>query len=85
MEKLEVEEPTVENVDVSKPNKLGLFVVYVTVFVDVLGFGIIIPLLPFFAVEMGANGFLLGVMVSSFAFFRSFLFRFHTVFSNRKC
>ncbi len=33
-----------------------LLIVFITVFIDLLGFGILIPLAPFFAVEFGADG-----------------------------
>jgi len=34
-----------------------LIIVFVTVFIDLLGFGIIIPLLPFYAETFGASAF----------------------------
>jgi len=50
-----------------KPNWPALIVVYITVFIDLLGFGIIIPLLPFYAIKLGANGFWLGVFSSAYS------------------
>ena len=38
-----------------------LAVIFVTVFIDLLGFGIIIPLLPFYAESFGANAFTVSV------------------------
>jgi len=39
-----------------------LAVIFVTVFIDLLGFGIIIPLLPFYAESFGANAFTVGLL-----------------------
>jgi len=38
-----------------------------TVFVDMVGFLMILPLLPFYATRLGASPFLVGAMVSAFA------------------
>jgi DHA1 family tetracycline resistance protein-like MFS transporter len=39
-----------------------LVIIFVTVFIDLLGFGIIIPLLPFYAESYGANAFTVGML-----------------------
>jgi DHA1 family tetracycline resistance protein-like MFS transporter len=44
-----------------------LAVVYVTVFVDLLGFGIILPLLPFYAKSYGANGLWVGALLTAYS------------------
>ncbi|RJP35358.1 MAG: MFS transporter [Candidatus Omnitrophota bacterium] len=44
-----------------------LIVVFVTVFLDLLGFGILIPLLPYVAEEYDANGFLVGLLFASYS------------------
>ena len=44
-----------------------LFVLMITAFVDMVGLLMIIPLLPFYAKHLGANGFIVGLLVSSFA------------------
>jgi multidrug resistance protein len=44
-----------------------LFVLMVTAFVDMVGLLAVIPLLPFYAMRFGANGFTVGLLVSSFA------------------
>jgi MFS transporter, DHA1 family, tetracycline resistance protein len=44
-----------------------LIVVFVTVFIDLLGFGIIIPLLPFYAETFGAHAFTIGMLSTSFS------------------
>ncbi len=44
-----------------------LVIVFVTVFVDLLGFGIIIPLLPFYAESFGASALTIGLLGTSFS------------------
>lgn len=48
-------------------NKKKLFSVILIVFIDLLGFSLILPLLPYYARTFGANGFVTGVLVSSYA------------------
>ena len=50
-----------------------LIVIFVTVFIDLLGFGIIIPLLPFYAESFGASALTVGLLGTSFSLMR-FLF-----------
>jgi MFS transporter, DHA1 family, tetracycline resistance protein len=47
-------------------NRLG--VIFLTVLIDLIGFGIVIPLLPFYALNYGANSSQVGFLVSSFSF-----------------
>jgi multidrug resistance protein len=44
-----------------------LLVLMVTAFVDMVGLLAVVPLLPFYAVEFGANGLVVGLLVSSFS------------------
>ncbi|MGQ0732782.1 MAG: MFS transporter [Acidobacteriota bacterium] len=44
-----------------------LAIIFVTVFIDLLGFGIIIPLLPFYAESFGATGFAVGLLGTVFS------------------
>ena len=44
-----------------------LIIVFITVFIDLLGFGIIIPLLPFYAETFGATAFTVGLLATSFS------------------
>src|SRR5436190_11093549 len=44
-----------------------LVVLMITAFVDMVGLLMIIPLLPFYAKNLGANGLLVGLLFSSFA------------------
>ena len=41
--------------------------------VDLIGFGIVVPILPFWAERFGADGFLLGLLLASHALMQ-FLF-----------
>ncbi len=42
-------------------------VVFLTVCMDLIGFGIVIPLLPFYALHMGASGFQVGLLISIYS------------------
>src|SRR3954465_11160888 len=44
-----------------------LVVLMVTAFIDMAGLLMVIPLLPFYAKSMGAGGFVVGALVSSFS------------------
>jgi multidrug resistance protein len=44
-----------------------LVIIFVTVFLDLLGFGIIIPLLPFYAESFGATAFTVGLLGTVFS------------------
>ena len=44
-----------------------LVVIFVTVFIDLIGFGIIIPLLPFYAEHFGASALAVGLLSTSFS------------------
>jgi len=44
-----------------------LIIVFLTVFIDLLGFGIIIPLLPFYAESFGATAFTVASLATSFS------------------
>ena len=50
-----------------RPNRATLVIVYATVFLDLLGFGILLPSLPYYAKNLGASGFLLGLLFSSYS------------------
>jgi MFS family permease len=47
-----------------KPSTL---VIFLTVFIDLVGFGIVVPLVPVYGRHFGANGFLIGVIIASFS------------------
>jgi multidrug resistance protein len=44
-----------------------LVIIFITVFIDLLGFGIIIPLLPFYAESFGASAVTIGLLSSVFS------------------
>jgi MFS transporter, DHA1 family, tetracycline resistance protein len=44
-----------------------LVIIFLTVFIDLLGFGIIIPLLPFYAESFGASAFTVGLLGTVFS------------------
>jgi len=44
-----------------------LFNIFIIVFIDLLGFGLILPLLPFYADEFGATPFLVGLLTAIYA------------------
>jgi len=48
-------------------NKATLLIVFVTVFIDLLGFGIVLPLLPRYGALFNASGFELGMLMASFS------------------
>src|ERR671919_271683 len=44
-----------------------IVIIYLTIFVNLVGFGIIIPLLPFYAQTFGASPFVIGLLFASFS------------------
>ncbi len=56
-------------------NKGSLLVIFLTVFIDLLGFGIVLPLLPLYADQFGTDpsGFVIGMLMASFSIMQ-FLF-----------
>ncbi len=54
----------------SKPSRLGIspsFVIVMTTFVDMIGFGMVIPLLPFHPATVEAGALALGMLIGSFS------------------
>src|SRR5208283_3565138 len=47
--------------------KPSLLVVFLTVFIDLIGFGIVVPLVPIFSRHYGAGGFVIGAIIASFS------------------
>jgi DHA1 family tetracycline resistance protein-like MFS transporter len=50
----------------------SIFIMVITLFIDAIGFGIIIPLMPFYATELQAGPAALGILLASFAFMQFF-------------
>lgn len=48
-------------------DKRRLATIFAVVFVDVLGFGLILPLLPYYATRFGASAFLIGLLAASYS------------------
>src|SRR5437660_12211014 len=47
--------------------KPSLLIIFLTVFIDLIGFGIVLPLLPIYNRDLGASGLLIGVIQASFS------------------
>jgi MFS transporter, DHA1 family, tetracycline resistance protein len=47
--------------------KPSLLVVFLTVFIDLVGFGNVVPLVPIFSRHYGAGGFVIGAIIASFS------------------
>lgn len=61
-----------------------LLVLFVTIFIDLLGFGLIIPILPIYANELGASGTVIGLVAASFSFMQFLVAPFWGNLSDRK-
>lgn len=48
-------------------NRLGLWIILTTVFLNFLSYGIIIPFLPFYAEKFGGGGFAVGLLFAAYA------------------
>ena len=49
------------------PRKGSLLVIFLTVFIDLLGFGLVLPLLPLYAKQYSASHWQLGALMASFS------------------
>src|SRR6266404_9488397 len=47
--------------------KPSVLVVFLTVFIDLIGFGLVLPLLPIYSQEFGATGFMIGAIMAIFS------------------
>ena len=47
--------------------KPSLLVVFLTVFIDLIGFGIVLPLLPLYAESYGARGWQIGLLMAAYS------------------
>jgi DHA1 family tetracycline resistance protein-like MFS transporter len=50
-----------------KTGSVALGIVFLTVFLDLVGFGIVLPLLPFYATNLGASPFEVGLIIASYS------------------
>ena len=42
-------------------------IIFLIIFIDLIGFGIVLPMLPLYAEHFGAKGLMIGLIVSSFS------------------
>lgn len=54
-------------IEPTRSKKTPLFIIFVTVFIDLLGFGIVLPLLPRYAKAFNAEGLTIGLLMASFS------------------
>ena len=47
--------------------KPSLLVIFLTVFIDLVGFGIVLPVLPLYGKDLGALGWQVGLIVASYS------------------
>ena len=47
--------------------KPSVLVIFLTVFIDLIGFGIVVPLVPVYSQHFGAQGIIIGIIISSFS------------------
>src|SRR5216117_2300650 len=58
------------------PSRGSLFIIFLTVFIDLLGFGMVLPLLPIYAKQFGSEyrkdelGVIIGLLMCSFCSLR---------------
>src|SRR2546426_5498174 len=47
--------------------KPSFLVIFLTVFIDLIGFGIVVPLVPVYSTHFGAHGVVIGIIIASFS------------------
>src|SRR5437867_3123055 len=47
--------------------KPSVLVIFLTVFIDLIGFGIVVPLVPVYSTHFGAHGVVIGIIIASFS------------------
>ncbi len=47
--------------------KPSVLIIFLTVFIDLIGFGVVVPLVPLFSRHFGAHGFVIGVIIAAFS------------------
>ncbi|MEW6158905.1 MAG: MFS transporter [Verrucomicrobiota bacterium] len=60
------------SVDVPVVKKPSLLIIFLSVFIDLIGFGIVLPLLPKYSERFGAHGYQIGLIISSFSIMQFF-------------
>src|SRR5271156_7185350 len=51
---------------------MAMGLMFLTMFIDLIGFGIIIPLLPLYAKQFGASGLTIGLLLMSYSLMQFF-------------
>jgi multidrug resistance protein len=64
---------TVTPVEAPGAGRRRLPLLFLTVFVDLVGFGIVLPLLPFYAARFGASGATVGLLVTVYSVVQFFM------------
>lgn len=57
----------------SAKSKTPLLLIFMTVFIDLMGFGLVIPILPTYAQQLQASDFMVGLLIASYSIMQ-FLF-----------
>ena len=47
--------------------KPSVLIIFLTVFIDLIGFGIVVPLVPIYSRHYGAGGWMIGAIIASFS------------------
>ena len=63
--------------------KTSLLVIFLTVFIDLVGFGIVLPILPLYIKELGASGLMAGAIVASYSLMQAIFSPFWGGLSDR--
>lgn len=63
---------TEETKEQAKPKKTALLLIFFTVFIDLVGFGLIIPALPSYAQRLHASEFTVGMLIASYSLMQFF-------------
>ena len=63
--------------------KPSLLIIFLTVFIDLIGFGIVLPMLPAYAEHYGAEGFTIGAIIGSYSLMQFFFAPFWGRLSDR--
>ncbi|MBX9695631.1 MAG: MFS transporter, partial [Cyanobacteria bacterium] len=66
-----------------KSGKTALFLIFLTVFIDLVGFGLIIPAMPTYAQGLKASEFTVGLLIASYSFMQFFFTPFWGRLSDR--
>lgn len=60
-----------------------LVIIFLTVFIDLLGFGLVVPILPIYTKELGASDFMVGIVAAVYSLMNFFFTPFLGSYSDR--